>query len=392
MRKVTILGASGSIGQNTLDVIRSHPDDYAVFAITANRSVDLVFTQCLEFTPRYAVMVDAVSASELAEKLSNTDCKTEVLAGTEALEEVAGHDDVDIVMAAIVGAAGLLPTLAAVKKGKRVLLANKEALVMSGKLFMDAVSTYGAELLPIDSEHNAIFQALPSGFQSLGQAGVRKILLTGSGGPFRSLPVEELEHVTVEQAVTHPNWSMGKKISVDSATMMNKGLEFIEACWLFKAQPEAVEIVVHPQSIVHSMVEYVDGSVLAQMGTPDMRIPIANCMGWPNRISSNAPFLNFYQMSDLSFEEPDLVRFPCLSLAVEAMKSGGTYSIALNAANEIAVDAFLNQRIKFTDIYKVLHECLDSWETSEPDSLGVVLNADKVARSCALQACQQITA
>ena len=338
MKGITILGATGSIGVSTLDVLRRHPNDYRVVALTANRDVERLLTQCQEFKPDYAVMADNAAAKELAEQVNDAGLRTEVLAGAKNLEHVSALAETDYVMAAIVGAAGLLPTLAAARAGKRVLLANKEALVMSGHLFMQAVRENGAELLPIDSEHNAIFQCMPQDYRSgMDAKGVRRILLTGSGGPFRDTAPELLEAVTPEQAIAHPNWSMGRKISVDSATMMNKGLELIEACWLFDVGPDKVEIVVHKESVIHSMVDYMDGSVLAQLGNPDMRTPIAHALAWPERIDSGVDALDMFSVGQLNFERPDLERFPCLRLADEAIRAGGTASAILNAANEIAV-------------------------------------------------------
>ncbi|PCK07989.1 MAG: 1-deoxy-D-xylulose-5-phosphate reductoisomerase [Alteromonadaceae bacterium] len=380
MKKITILGASGSIGGSTLDVLRLHPDRYSVFAVTAFQNVEKLERICLEFAPEYAVMVDHTAAANLKARLQQAGSSTSVLAGVDDLMSVSQHDDVDIVMASIVGAAGLKPTLAAVKAGKKVLLANKESLVMSGKLFMDAVKASGSELLPTDSEHNAIFQSLPDNFSSIAAAGVRKLLLTGSGGPFLSTPLEGLAKVTPEQACLHPNWSMGKKISVDSATMMNKGLEYIEACWLFNAKPSEIEVVVHPQSIVHSMVQYLDGSVIAQMGQPDMRTPIAHCLGWPERIGSGVASLDFLNMKNLTFAAPDFERFPCLGLAMEAFAAGGSYSTALNAANEVAVDKFLNGELPFNKIGVLVADIMNDWSLGEPDCIDDVITADQVAR------------
>ncbi|WP_045860634.1 1-deoxy-D-xylulose-5-phosphate reductoisomerase [Teredinibacter purpureus] len=383
MQQISVLGSTGSIGVNTLDVIRAHPDKYNIFALGANKHDARMLAQCLEFHPEYAVLNDENAALRLKTALHAAGSKTEVLSGAKALVEIASSADVDTVMAAIVGAAGLDSTMAAVVAGKRVLLANKESLVMGGRLFTDAVSRHGAALMPIDSEHNAIFQCMPRQYESLQAAGIRRILLTGSGGPFRQTPLAALAGKTPEQACLHPNWSMGQKISVDSATMMNKGLEFIEACWLFKAQPSDIEIVIHPQSIVHSMVEYTDGSVLAQMGMPDMRTPIANCLGWPARIESNVEPLNFYTLGALEFTAPDFDRFPSLRLSIDAMKQGKDYAVALNAANEIGVDAFLNGRLGFTQIADVIAEVLESWRASEPDSLAAVKDADHLARESA---------
>ncbi|QFI55286.1 1-deoxy-D-xylulose-5-phosphate reductoisomerase [Aeromonas simiae] len=347
MENLVILGASGSIGQSTLKVVRQHPGRWQLLALTAARSVDTMLRDCLEFSPRFAVMVDELAAGELSGRLRAHGCSTRVLSGTDALCEVAAHPDADSVMAAIVGAAGLPATLAAVRAGKRVLLANKESLVMSGALFMEAVREHGATLLPIDSEHNAIFQSLPAevqgnlGFCDLAAAGVSKILLTGSGGPFRYRDIETLAAVTPEEAIAHPNWSMGPKISVDSATMMNKGLEYIEARWLFNAAPEQIQVIIHPQSVIHSMVQYKDGSVLAQLGNPDMCTPIAHAMGYPQRIVSGVEPLDFFSVGEFSFIRPDDRRYPCLRLAIEACAAGQAATTALNAANEVAVAAFL---------------------------------------------------
>lgn len=392
MQMVTVLGATGSIGVSTLDVLSSHRERYQVYALTANRNVGLLAKQCQVFEPRFAVVKDAGLADELRGLLAPSACPTEVLFGVDALVTVASASDVDIVMAAIVGAAGLKPTLAAVNAGKKVLLANKEALVMSGALFMEAVDRSSASLLPVDSEHNAIFQCLPSGFgqrstDCLVSAGVRKILLTGSGGPFRVMPLDQFDDVTPDQACAHPNWSMGRKISVDSATMMNKGLEFIEACWLFRACPDDIEVIVHPQSIVHSMVQYRDGSVLAQMGNPDMRTPIAHCLAWPERIESNVASLDFKQMSELTFEGPDFKRFPCLALAIEAMRAGGAYPAVVNAANEVAVDLFLSGDIKFSDIPRVIQSVTESSGWAEPLSIDDVIESDSRARHLAHEFC-----
>jgi len=381
MKGVTILGSTGSIGVNTLDVIARHPDLYKVDALTANTQVERLYDQCLRFNPRYAVMLAEQSAEQLREKLNKTECTTTVLQGEASLAEVAAHADTDTVMAAIVGAAGLLPTLAAVKQGKKVLLANKEALVMSGHIFMQAVQDYGAELLPIDSEHNAVFQCMPSRYaQGLEKSGIKKILLTASGGPFRGTPLDLLEGMTPAQACAHPNWDMGRKISVDSATMMNKGLEVIEACWLFAAALEQVQVVMHPQSIVHSMVEYVDGSILAQLGQPDMRTPIAHALAWPERIHSGVASLNLFELDKLEFKQPDLQRFPCLKMAYDAMRAGGTQTTILNAANEIAVAAFLDNKIKFTDIALVIEKVLSELSYRDATSLEIILEDDKHAR------------
>jgi len=386
MQKLTILGATGSIGVNTLDVIRRHPEKYEVFALTAHKNVALLKAQCIQYQPQFAVVNSDQDARVLQQELRDLGVATDVLSGPQALVDVASHDAVDGVMAAIVGAAGLASSYAAASSGKRVLLANKEALVMSGQLFIDAVRASGAELLPIDSEHNAIFQCLPRGFSSLEDAGVSKILLTGSGGPFRSAELGALTDVTPEQACAHPNWSMGKKISVDSATMMNKGLEFIEACWLFGAGQDDIEVVVHPQSIVHSMVQYCDGSVIAQLGQPDMRTPIANCLGWPERIDAGVKPLDFTSLAGLSFEAPDFERFPCLKSAISTFGAGKDYSVVLNAANEIAVDLFLRKALKFTDISAVIADVIEKWDCSEPDSIDAVIESDQRARALTILA------
>ncbi|MFZ5602525.1 MAG: 1-deoxy-D-xylulose-5-phosphate reductoisomerase [Pseudomonadota bacterium] len=383
-KRVTVLGSTGSIGVSTLDVIARHPAEFEVFALTANNRVEPLLQQVLATQPRYAVMRDELSAEQLRSRLRELGSDTEVLAGESGLVTVSSHPQTDYVMAAIVGAAGLMPTLAAVKTGKRVLLANKEALVMSGALFMDAVQAHGAELLPIDSEHNAIFQCMPLNFaEGLERAGVARILLTGSGGPFRNKPLHELETVTPDQACAHPNWSMGRKISVDSATMMNKGLEFIEACWLFNARIDQVEIVVHPQSVIHSMVEYVDGSVLAQLGNPDMRTPIAYGLGWPRRKQSGVPLLDLIKVGRLDFQAPDEARFPCLRLAREAMQTGQTASVVLNAANEIAVEAFLAGQLPFPAIARTLDRVMEKAALVEPIDLDTILKADAEARALA---------
>ncbi len=388
---VTVLGATGSIGVSTLDVLARHPDRYRVVALTANAQVDRLHQQCLTHRPRYAVMADEVAAAELARKLRAEAPEIEVLAGVEGLETVSALPEVDYVIAAIVGAAGLPPTLAAARAGKRVLLANKEALVMSGQLFMEEVRRAGAELLPIDSEHNAIFQCMPPRFAGgLSEVGVERILLTASGGPFRTLPLGQLEAVTPAQAVAHPNWSMGRKISVDSATMMNKGLEVIEACWLFNTGTERIQVVLHPQSVIHSMVSYVDGSVLAQLGNPDMRTPIAHALAWPERITSGVAPLDMFAVARLDFEPPDLQRFPCLRLAYEAMDAGGTAPAILNAANEIAVEAFLGDAIRFTHIARIVEGALERIPVRQADSLETICEADAAAREVALELIGQL--
>ncbi|MDZ7924615.1 MAG: 1-deoxy-D-xylulose-5-phosphate reductoisomerase [Marinagarivorans sp.] len=385
VEQITVLGATGSIGVSTLDVVACHSDKYRIFALTGFSQIDKLFLQCERFTPEFAVVADEVSAVALQRRLHDSQIKTQVLFGSEALVFVAEHSDVHTVVAAIVGAAGLLPTMAAVKQGKKVLLANKESLVMAGGLFMTAVAKYHAKLLPVDSEHNAIFQCLPADFKDLRQVGISRLLLTGSGGPFRTVPHEQLNNITPEQACAHPNWSMGKKISVDSATMMNKGLEFIEACWLFGATVDQIDVVIHPQSIVHSMVEYIDGSVLCQMGMPDMRTPIAHCLGWPQRIESNVHKLDFTRMSQLEFFAPDFERFPCLKIAMDAMRMGGTYPAAINAANEEAVAAFLMGRLAFIGISRVVARVADQWRGCEPSQLLDVIAADSEARALAQQ-------
>ncbi|MFG0380072.1 1-deoxy-D-xylulose-5-phosphate reductoisomerase [Pseudomonas sp. zbq_18] len=380
-QQICVLGATGSIGLSTLDVIARHPERYQVFALTGFSRVAELKVLCLQHRPAFAVTADEASARVLREALRAAGLNTEVLAGEAGLCEVAAHPAVDAVMAAIVGAAGLRPTLAAVRAGKKVLLANKEALVMSGDLFMQAVQENGATLLPIDSEHNAIFQCLPVDHaRGLKAVGVRRILLTASGGPFRETPLAELAHVSPEQACAHPNWSMGRKISVDSASMMNKGLELIEACWLFAANPDQVEVVIHPQSVIHSLVDYVDGSVLAQLGNPDMRTPIANALAWPERIDSGVAPLDLFAVARLDFQRPDEQRFPCLRLARQAAEVGGSAPAMLNAANEVAVAAFLEQRIRFPDIASMIEEVLQREAVTAVESLDAVFAADARAR------------
>lgn len=382
MKGICVLGSTGSIGVSTLDVVARHPNRYKVIALTANTNVAELLQQCLVHRPQYAVVVNERKAEEFKQLIADSEVSTiEVLSGASGLEQVSVLASVDSVMAAIVGAAGLLPTLAAAKAGKTVLLANKEALVMSGNLFMDAVAESKAQLLPIDSEHNAIFQCMPAGYQTGDKTPLaRRILLTASGGPFRTTPVEQLADVTPAQAVAHPNWDMGQKISVDSATMMNKGLEMIEACLLFNMPSDKIQIVLHPQSIIHSMVDYIDGTVLAQMGNPDMRIPIAHALAMPERFESGAEPLNIFDVKRMDFEEPDLERFPCLRLAYQAIDAGGIMPTVLNAANEVAVAAFLQERIRFTDIAKVIERCMDLIAVTGADSLDIILDADKLAR------------
>ena len=386
IQHITILGSTGSIGTSTLDVVARHPEKFRIVALTANSRVDLLFKQCQQFKPRYAVMLDEVAAIRMRELVSDAGIGTEVLSGIAALEQVAELQEVDAVMAAIVGAAGLRPTLAAARAGKKILLANKETLVMAGSVFMDALRASGAALLPIDSEHNAIFQSLPRGYDgNLAASGVRRILLTASGGPFRDTPLEELQNVTPEQACAHPNWVMGRKISVDSASMMNKGLEVIEAHWLFNAHADDIQVVVHPQSVIHSLVEYVDGSVLAQLGNPDMRTPIAYGLAYPERIDAGVAPLDLFKVATMNFVAPDFERFPCLALAYQALRAAGTAPAILNAANEIAVEAFLDRRIPFLAIPRVIGAVLDALPVGAVGSLEDVLGADAEARRVAQQ-------
>ncbi|MDR1935049.1 MAG: 1-deoxy-D-xylulose-5-phosphate reductoisomerase [Candidatus Accumulibacter sp.] len=390
-QKLTILGSTGSIGVNTLDVIRRHPGRYRVEALCAHRQIDRLFAQCVEFAPRYAVLGDEVLAAELRARLAAVACATRVLSGPEALVRMAELPEVDTVMAAIVGAAGLPPALAAARAGKKILLANKEALVMAGPLFMRAVRRGGARLLPIDSEHNALFQSLPADYSGdPGKSGVRGILLTASGGPFRNTPREALAEVTPEQACAHPNWRMGRKISVDSATMMNKGLEVIEAHWLFNIAAENIQIVVHPQSVIHSLVQYVDGSVLAELGNPDMRTPIAQALAYPERIASGVEPLDLFEVAALHFERPDFARFPCLGLAYRALREGESAPATLNAANEVAVQRFLEGRIGFVDIDRVIARVMERIPVSGLDSLGDVFAADAAARRVAEEIVENI--
>ena len=387
-RRIAILGSTGSIGVNTLDVIRAHPDRFKVVALTAGKQIDRLAEQCVEFKPVIAVVSEADDAKRLEALLRQKNISTQVMYSPASLVAAVTDSDCDTVMAAIVGAAGLVPALAAAKAGKRVLLANKEALVMSGNLFMQAISAGGGELLPIDSEHNAIFQCLPNNFtqdSSLQNAylGVEELWLTASGGPFRNTPLDQLASITPKQACAHPNWVMGRKISVDSATMMNKGLEVIEAFWLFGLPLEKIKVLIHPQSVVHSMVRYRDGSVLAQLGQPDMRTPIAYGLAWPDRIAAGVTPLSLTQMANLSFSEPDLARFPCLSLAFAAAQSGGTAPTVLNAANEIAVAAFLDEGLPYLKIPVVVEKVLNAIATSNADSLDAILQMDAQARAVA---------
>ena len=384
MQTITLLGATGSIGVSTLDVIARHPDKYSVFALTAHTQIDKLAAQCQQFNPQYAVVADQKSASRLqlllSDRQSQSGSSTEVLWGRESLCQVASDSAVDTVMAAIVGAAGLVPTLAAVEAGKKILLANKESLVMAGGLFIQAVADSGSVLMPIDSEHNAIFQCLPEDFKTSSNNGVKKLLLSASGGPFRGWTRQQMASVTPDQACAHPNWSMGRKISVDSATLMNKGLELIEACWLFDMPASLIEVVVHPQSIIHSLVQYVDGSVLAQLGNPDMRTPIAHALAWPERIDAGVADLNLFEIAQLDFERPDIESFPCLALASAAAEAGKNAPAILNAANEVAVQAFLDQRIGFMQISDVVEQTLNGQVLIEPESLLAVQEFDEQAR------------
>lgn len=384
VQNITVLGATGTIGVNTLDVIARHPERFRAYALTANTRFEPLLEQCRQFQPRYAVLLDASAAEHLEAGLRSFGLDTEVLCGLDAMEYVSSLPEVDTVMAAIVGAAGLRPSLAAAKAGKKVLLANKETLVMSGALFMQAVREGGATLLPIDSEHNAIFQCMPSHFaDGLASAGITKILLTASGGPFRKFTLDQLAHVTPEQALNHPNWVMGPKITIDSATLMNKGLEVIEAHWLFDAVPEQIEVVIHPQSVIHSMVQYNDGSVLAELGNPDMRTPIAHALGFPERLESGVAQLDIFAVGQLNFERPDMVRFPCLRLAFEALRQGGTAPAVLNAANEVAVQAFLSGTLAFLDIARLIESVLENIRIAPVDRLEDVVQADIMARNTA---------
>ena len=388
---ITILGATGSIGLSTLDVVARHPQRYSVFALSGKTKIQVLARQCQIHQPKYAVVMDVDAAQQLKALLVSFKVSTEILVGIDALSAVSSDSNVDIVMAAIVGAAGLVPTLAAVNANKKVLLANKESLVMAGHLFMEALKRSSAVLLPIDSEHNAIFQCLPQQKNNLSAVGVSKLLLSASGGPFRGWTAEQMKHVTPEQACAHPNWSMGNKISVDSATLMNKGLELIEACWLFDMKEKQIEIVVHPQSIIHSLVQYVDGSVIAQLGNPDMRTPIAHALAWPDRIDSGVKNLDLFDISRLDFEKPNFNDFPCLGLACEAARIGLDAPATLNAANEIAVQAFLDKRIGFTQIADVVKESMSVAIFNEPESLVAVQETDLKARSLATAYISRIT-
>ncbi|MCG9094056.1 1-deoxy-D-xylulose-5-phosphate reductoisomerase [Laribacter hongkongensis] len=379
MQRITVLGATGTIGVNTLDVIARHPERFSVFALTGHRQVDRLAGQCRQFRPQVAVVADAAAAGELARQLSGMN--VEILHGEAALVAVAASGSVDAVMSAIVGAAGLAPTMAAVRAGKQVYLANKESLVVAGRLMMEAVAASGSRLLPIDSEHNAIFQSLPADFSGdLDAAGVERIVLTASGGPFRGWSAQQLAHVTPEQAVAHPNWVMGRKISVDSASLMNKGLEVIEARWLFNAPPGRIEVIVHPQSVIHSMVRYRDGSVVAQLGVPDMRTPIAHALAWPERMDAGVPALDFSLLGGLTFEKPDQEHFPCLGLAFDALLEGGDQPAVLNAANEVAVAAFLEKRLAFMDIPCLVQKAMHQFAGRVSNSIEELLELDAEVR------------
>lgn len=382
---ITLLGSTGSIGINTLNVIASNTDRYDVYALTANNNIDLMFLQCLQYRPNYAVMVNEKAANELSQRLREKKCKTEVLSGENALIDIAKHPSSEVVLAAIVGAAGLLPTMAAVKAGKRVLLANKESLIMSGELLINAVRDYDATLIPVDSEHNALLQCMPAGYLPTQEKpkDVQSIILTASGGPFRSTPLPQLSSVTVKQALAHPNWKMGNKITIDSATMINKGLEVAEACWLFGLSLQQIEVLIHPQSIIHSMVRYCDGSILAQMGLPDMRTPIAVALAWPDRIHSEVGSVDFLSYSRLDFEAVCFQRYPCLKIVYQAMEAGGTSMAILNAANEVAVNSFLEQHIGFTQISSIIEETLQKIPNQSANHLKTVLEADAKARQFA---------
>lgn len=390
MHQICVLGSTGSIGVSTLDVIQRNPELFQVASLAANTNVDVIFEQCRTFSPRRVALVSEPHAKELAQRLNDASLSIEVLSGEAALCELAVDESTDTIMAAIVGAAGLLPTYQAIKADKRVLLANKEALVTSGQIFIDALKQSNATLLPIDSEHNAIYQCLPwAEQQQVGECqlkdnGVNKLLLTGSGGPFRTYPLVDFDTITPAQACKHPNWDMGRKISVDSATMMNKGLEFIEAKWLFNVAPEDIQVVLHPQSTIHSMVQYKDGSVLAQMGNPDMRTPIAHALAYPKRVDAGVDNLDFFTTASFDFQAPDFERYPNLKLAIEACKAGQAACTALNAANEIAVEAFLNEQIKFTDIFKINETSVKKFVLEQVITIDDVLDLDSRAREFAI--------
>ncbi|MXP51175.1 1-deoxy-D-xylulose-5-phosphate reductoisomerase [Pantoea sp. SoEX] len=389
MKRLTLLGSTGSVGINTLEVIRVNPELYQVIALVAGENVELMVQQCKLFQPIYAAMASELAAKKVRKKLRSLKVHTEVLSGIKMACELARLNEVDQVMAAIVGTSGLLPTLSAIRAGKTVLLANKESLVTCGRIFMEAVKKYNAKLLPVDSEHNAIFQILPFevqnhlGFAELQDNGIESIIITGSGGPFLNIDLKNLNRISPDEACAHPNWSMGRKISVDSATMMNKGLEYVEARWLFNANAKQIELILHPQSIIHSMVRYCDGSVLAQLGNPDMRIPIANTMAWPSRIKTGVTPLDFANISSFTFEKLDFIRYPCLKLMLDACNDGQAATIILNAANEIAVEAFLNRKIKFTDIAYLNKAVLTAFSCKEPTSLEAVLEIDRISRNIA---------
>jgi 1-deoxy-D-xylulose-5-phosphate reductoisomerase len=380
MHSITVLGSTGSIGESTLDVVSQHLEKYTIYALTGCRQLEKLAQQSVQFKAKYAVVIDESSALQLTSLIQELKGTTEVIFGAEAMTEVASNSQVDIVMAAIVGSAGLLPTLSAVKAGKKVLLANKESLVMAGSIFMSAVKQYGATLLPIDSEHNAIFQCLPHNFSQTDQSAVSKLILSASGGPFRTWDEDQIAQATPAQACAHPNWSMGNKISVDSASMMNKGLECIEAKWLFDTSMDKIEVLIHPQSIVHSLVQYIDGSVLAHLGNPDMRTPIAHGLAWPQRLHSGVADLNLSEIAQLTFEKPDLTKFPCLQLAYNAAQAGGDAPAVLNAANEVAVQAFLETRVSFAAIAQIVEKTLESFDFYEPESLAAVQESDNRAR------------
>jgi 1-deoxy-D-xylulose-5-phosphate reductoisomerase len=382
MKSITILGSTGSIGVNTLDIISQHRDEFSVFALTCHHKIEKLIEQCQQFQPQHVVIIDETAAQKFRAQMAIHKISCEVHVGTSALVAVAEHSEVDYVMAAILGAAGLLPSLAAANAGKRVLLANKESLVITGELFMNAIKHSGAELLPIDSEHNALYQSLPfKPFgQSLSEMGVKRLILTASGGPFRTFTPEQLVAVTPEQAVAHPNWKMGQKISVDSATMMNKGLEVIEAHWLFNAPVQQIDVMIHPQSVIHSMVEYTDGSVMAELGMPDMRTPIAYGLAWPQRITSGVKQLNLLEIGKLEFYKVDFAQFPCMKLAYDALAQGGTAAVTLNAANEVAVEAFLQKRINFVQIAQVVETALGKIAIQPANDLEIILAVDAETR------------
>ncbi len=389
MKKLAVLGSTGSIGQNTLEVVRQNPDKYSVFALAAYSKVEIIFKQCIEFNPSFVVLIKPEAANELAQMLTLANCTTQVLVGSSELDQLVAVSEVDVVVAAIVGGAGLSSTLAAARAGKTILLANKEALVMSGQIFIDEVKQNHAKLLPVDSEHNAIFQSLPLDYQTdylhreITEFGVHSIVLTGSGGPFLNTPLAELSGKTPAQACKHPNWSMGQKISVDSATMMNKGLELIEACWLFGVKPDFVEVLIHPQSVIHSMVRYIDGSIMAQLGAPDMKTPIAHCLGFPRRINSGSEHFDFVQAGKFEFQAPDFERFPNLKLAQTAFYSGQEMTTVLNAANEVHVDAFLKGKISFTQISEYNQNIMEKLQPAKASDLDSIFAIDEEARATA---------